>query len=337
MKKTVLVTGATGAIGKEVIKHLVALNNYQVYALVRSSKQVKSRIGKYAHKINLIYGDITKPKSLDKIPAGMDHVIHLAALIPPVADKKPELAQQINVRGTSNLIEHLEKKSPHAFFQFSSSISVYGDRIENPNIKVDDELKSSDYDEYGQSKIDTEKLIQKSKLKWVIYRLSGILDPELNAPDPLMFHMPLNTHFEMCTTRDCGRAFVNALEKADLLSGRVFNLAGGETCRATFDEFLSSAFQVSGLGKLDFPKQAFAEKNFHCGYYVDGAELEHILHFQQDSKEDYFNLMKQALPKWQILAAKLFAPIIKWFMLQSSDPWKAWKKKDPEGMKRFFH
>lgn len=337
MKKNVLITGGSGAIGKEAIQFLSEkIELYNVTCLVHNEAKARKRIGKFQSEMNFVTGDITKPKDLELVCKDVDFAIHLAAIIPPLADKNPELANRVNVKGTANLIKALEKNSPDAFLLYASSISVYGDRVSAPNIKVGDPLQPSMGDEYGQTKVDTEKMIQASKLDWTIFRLSGILDPELNGPDPLMFHMPLETSFEICTTRDCGRAFVNSLEHKSQLSKRTFNLAGGESCRAIFSDFLDVALKLGGLGKLDWPEGAFAKANFHCGYYVDGNDLEDIIHFQQDTKEDYFNQMSNAIPKWQKISARLFRPIIKWGMLQTSDPWKAKRSNDKYGMKRYF-
>jgi hypothetical protein len=69
---------------------------------------------------------------------------------------------------------------------------------------------------------------------------------------------------------------------------------------------------------------------------MDGDDLEEILHFRQDSKEDYFRMMGEAIPEWQKVSARLFRPIIKWGMLQTSDPWKAIRQNDAYGLKRYF-
>ena len=338
MKKRVLVTGANGAVGKEAVRFLVERKDrFDIICLDHNTKRTQQRLGKFKNDVSFVQADITNIKTLEPVIKDLDYVIHLAAIIPPLADKKPDLARAVNFEGTKNIIELIEKNSPNVFMLYASSISVYGDRLNTPNIKVGDPLKASMGDEYGQTKIDTEKAIQESNIKWSIFRLTGIMDAELNKPNALMFHMPLETSFELCTTRDCGRAFANALDHQAVLENTIFNLAGGESCRAPFHEILRTAFGISGLGKLNFPEGAFATANFHCGYYADGDDLENILRFRQDSKEDYFNMMSKAIPEWQKFSARIFAPIIKWVMLQTSDPWKAKKTNDKYGMKRYFN
>ena len=75
--------------------------------------------------------------------------------------------------------------------------------------------------------------------------------------------------------------------------GKIFNLGGGEKCRLTYRQLLEKkAFELYGLGKLNFHPKTFAEKNFHCGYMVDSDDLEGILKFRTHTLNDYF-LMTQ--------------------------------------------
>lgn len=337
MSKRVLITGANGAIGKECVKLLAeGKTDYSIRCLVHNKQRTKKRIGRYSNILELIEGDLTKPETLEKLTKEVDFVIHLAAVIPPIAHKNPKLAYNVNVGGTKNLIEALEKNSPNAFLLFASSITVYGDRLNTPNIKVGDKLKESLNDGYGKAKIEAEKLIQQSKINWTIFRLTGIIDPKLNKPDPLMFHMPLNTNLEICTTLDCARAFVNSLEHQKELSHKIFNLGGGSTCQVVFKDFLAEAFERSGLGPLNFPNGAFATANFHCGFYSDSDLLNNIVGFQKETLQDYYTQMEAAIPAWQKFFAKLFSPVIKQAMLKSSKPYKAFKTKNAEGIKQFF-
>lgn len=58
--------------------------------------------------------------------------------------------------------------------------------------------------------------------------------------------------------------------------------------------FPDGKFQIYGLGALDFLTHAFATKNFlHLLGFVDGDELEQILHFRRDTLEDYYSQLRQ--------------------------------------------
>lgn len=325
MKKKILLTGAAGAIGYEILTKLVShTEKYQITILVKNSFKHRKLTNKFKDQVEVIYGDIRNRETTDLIAKDKDIVFHLAAVIPPEADFKRQLAEEVNFGGTVNLIKSLEENSPDAFFLYSSSISVYGDRLENPWIKVGDELKPSPHDEYARTKIKAEKVIQNSKLNWSIFRLTAIMHPRQKF-DPLMFHMPLETKMEICTTSDTATAFINAIDKTPQLNKRIFNLSGGKNCRIQYSEFLKTCFNISGLGEKPFPTKAFALADFHCGYYEDSDDLNQILKFQNDTIDDYYKQFGNEMGKLKITLAKIFRFFIISFFLRQSEPYKKFK------------
>lgn len=132
-KLSILLTGASGSVGIEVLRQLQLSGKYRITAFeLRTSVSVKA-LSVFRDAVEIIYGDITIAEDVESASKGKDVVIHLAALIPPVADEKPELAYRVNVGGTANLIQTLEEHSPKAFLLYSSSVSIYGDRVAEPN------------------------------------------------------------------------------------------------------------------------------------------------------------------------------------------------------------
>ena len=336
-RKRILITGASGTVGLAIIKQLVESNNdYDITAFDLKNRKSQKILNKYKSKIDLQWGDISNIGDVEKVCINKDVVMHLAAIIPPLADKKPGLAKRVNIDGTKNIIASLELFSPAAFLLYASSISVYGDRIENPNIRVGDELQASEGDYYAITKLEAEAALRASRLEWSIFRLTFISGVKNHKISPLMFHQPLPTQLELATPEDTARAFIHTIEKKYELMGQTFNLGGGEQCRIRYDTFLSRMFKIYGLGKVNFPKHAFAKKNFHCGFYMDGDILENILHFRQDSVESYFSKVKKAIPEIQRFLTTLFCPAIKRSLLNKSDPLKAFKKNNLLLMHRFF-
>ncbi len=335
--KKILLTGATGAIGSEVLRQLHATNkSYTLTVLVRDSQHTKRVLRPYSDTINVIYGDITNRDSVTKAVQDQDIVIHLAAIIPTVENDNEALVHNVNVGGTENIVRCMEIECPNALLLFSSSIAIYGDRIKNPDIRISDTPKGLEHDTYAKTKVEAETIITSSKLNWSIFRLTAIMGIGNHKLSGMMFHVPLETPFEICTVRDTARAFVHAIDQTEALTGKVFNLGGGASCRITYFDFLSNAFKAFGLGKVNFPKYAFATQNFHCGHYLDGDELEALLHFRSDDIASYFKRFDASVPGAQRFFTLPFRGPVKWFLLQLSEPYKAYKKRNQERIKFFF-
>lgn len=330
----ILLTGASGTVGSEVLKQLTANGTHQITVFDLKSKHNEQFYLKYSSSISVIYGKLNDIESINNLPKGFDIVIHLAAIIPPFAEEKPELAKQVNVYGTQLLLNQLEKFSPNSFFIYSSSISVYGDRVKTPAISVTDQIKISEGDTYGQTKSDAEDIIKSGKLNWTIFRLAAIM--KNHKISKLMFHMPLDTQLEICSPEDTARAFVFAIENRKLLEKKTFNLGGGISCVIKYENFLRISFQLFGLGKINFPQYSFAQKNFHCGYYVDGDLLENLLHFRRDTLVTYFSATKNSISPVVKFTGKLFRFFIKKHLIRKSEPLNAVKKFDKQLILHFF-
>ena len=101
----VLVTGATGVVGRAVVPRLVAAG-YQVRALARSERNDEEvrRLG-----AEPVRADLFDPESLAEAVAGSDAVLHLATKIPPTAETRKRSAwienDRIRAEGARNLVE----------------------------------------------------------------------------------------------------------------------------------------------------------------------------------------------------------------------------------------
>lgn len=332
-KQKVLLTGASGTVGYEVLKQLVASEDYEITVFDVESSRTKALFAPFTEKVEICYGDIREKENVKRATQGKHKIIHLAAIIPPLADENPVLAKAVNVGGTQNILETMQ---PDAFLLYASSVSVYGDRVKNPTIFVSDPLQPSAGDSYAETKIASEKQIQESNKKWTIFRLSAIMGYGNHKVSGHMFHMPLETSLEITTPEDTARAFVNALGHEEELLFKVFNLGGGAKNRTIYKDFLQRSFHAFGLGELNFPKKSFAEKNFHCGYYADGDVLEEILHFRKDTLETYFEKVKCSVSVVKRFFANLLKSIVKYFLLKKSEPYHAYKTNDKKLMEHYF-
>ena len=331
----ILITGATGGIGQELLRQWNFDDEHTLSVLVRRSKKNQQLIRKYP-KLHVIYGDVTDQAVLESALLDQDLIYHLAALIPTAERKNMELIEQVNVGATQRLVEILERKNPKAHLIFSSSVAVYGDRVDNPMISVDDEIYEDPSELYSSTKIRSEAIIRTSSLNWTILRLSAIMGVGNHKFNPAMFEIALDTSMEIATLRDTARALRKSIDHLDVLNHKVFNLSGGHSCRITYREFLNRAFEAYGLGPARFPNHSFATKHSHCGFFTDSNQLESILHFQQQSIDDFFAEFRAAVPAWQRAFTRPFAPIVRRILSSYSEPLKSYSKNDKLAKAYYF-
>lgn len=318
----VLLTGPFGNVGLSTLRELVN-RKYEVKILdIKSSKNEKLS-KEFKDNVEIIWGDLRNFDDVDRAVKDVNVVLHVGAIIPPLADREVEFAEEVNVGGTKNIIEAMEKSPLNPKLVFTSSIATYGDRRNTPEIKVDDPLSPTDHDEYGKQKVRCEKLARDSKLDWCIFRLTYIVSTNKLQMDPLMFSMPLETCIEICDTKDTGLALVNAVESREII-GETLNIAGGPKCRITYKEYINKMLDLFGLGRELLPDEAFSTNDFHCGF-MDTTKSQELLNFQRYTLEDYFREVKDKVKymRWFLRSLTLLVrPIAKKYLLSRSPYYK---------------
>ena len=302
----ILITGAFGNVGLSTLKELIN-RDYNIRIFEVPNKKNKKIARRYKGKVEIVWGDIREKEDLAKAIKDQEIIIHLAAIIPPLADKNHKLAEEVNVDGTINLIDKMKSQNNGPKLIFTSSIAVYGDRRHNPMIEIYDPLLPSKHDKYAQSKIQAENIVRESGLNFSIFRLTYITSVNKLNMDPLMFHMPLDTPIEICDTKDVGLALANAIECPDVW-GKTFNIAGGKNCRTIYKDYIDKMMELFGLGKNLLPDSAYAKADFHCGY-MNTEQSQNLLNYQRHSLEDYYEEAKK-----EIGLKRYFTPIIRWMI-----------------------
>ena len=166
--KNVLVTGATGFLGKYLIEELLN-NDYEVVAQGRKENVLSDIKEKYNVKILKCSLDEIKNVELK-----VDYVIHAAAL--STVWGKWEDFYNSNVIGTENVIDFCKKNNVKRLV-YVSSPSIYSAKYDRLNIKEDDFDKNNQLNFYIKSKILAENLInsiEDDKLEKVIIRPRGL-------------------------------------------------------------------------------------------------------------------------------------------------------------------
>jgi nucleoside-diphosphate-sugar epimerase len=336
MRQKILLTGGSGAVGFQAFKELLKRKDrYFTRVLSLDTRYERKLFMPYKDQVEVIWGDIRNYEDVIRAVDDVDSILHVAGIIPPTADRYPDLARAVNVDGTRNLIRAMLQQEKQPEILFTSSISVYGDRLKDPYIQVGDPLKPSDGDIYARTKIEAEKIIRSSGVRWSIFRLCGILVDKLHI-QPLMFHMPLDTALEWCHVEDVGYALVQGIGEKSIF-GRIFNLGGGECCRTDARDFLSQMLPLWGLNPEVIPDIAFATRNFHSGYYQDGDLLNHIINFQKKTLQDYYHSVRLRISPFQRLLVRCVPRfLIRYWFMKMSEPVKAIKENNETLIRRFY-
>ena len=146
--KSVLVTGATGFIGRHLVEELAKKNSYNIFCITRDLHKAKflDNFG-----VNIIQADITQKPSLDKVRGfKIDIIFHCAG---DVESTNPALLYKINVLGTENICQ-LAFELGVEWLVYTSSVAVVS---ANEDVPLTEDLSYKATNIYGESKIEAEK------------------------------------------------------------------------------------------------------------------------------------------------------------------------------------
>ena len=275
----------------------------------------------WGDRIETVWGDITDATSVAQACDGIDVIIHLAAIIPPMTDTHPELAERINVGGTKNVVDAALASETRPHLVFASSIATYGRRFdEPPPRRADEELRPED--NYGRQKVECERLVRDSGLPYTILRLAAVPPISLDTFDPIAFDIHPDTRIEFVHPADVGTALANTVGNERALN-KVFLIGGGEVNQYRYGEWINAMFTATGIGPL--PAEAFGPTPFYTDW-MDTAEAQDVLQFQTRTWLDYQNDIR-ALLGWRIFFVRLLRPFIRRALLKRSPHWQRFRKR----------
>ncbi len=107
MTLNILLTGASGAMGSQVLKQLSQEPSIRLNVLALDTRADRKALKPYRGQKNLqvIRGDIRDYDIFCQAVKDIDLVLHMGALVSPAADSRPKQTMEINYGGTLNLIE----------------------------------------------------------------------------------------------------------------------------------------------------------------------------------------------------------------------------------------
>ena len=236
----VCVTGASGYLGKNLIKELLS-RDIDVLSIKRNKEK------KYEDISNCLISDLcNKEKLFEKLKEFFpDVVIHCAAFIPKYSNKEEEfLSLQNNVIATKNLLSTMgEIGLKHLIF--TSTISIYtGDKIRKNSFPLNETSNVNPEGFYGQDKLKAEKLCNDWSIKGInrkcdILRFSGIhgggrkdgviynfikkflLKEKVFIPSPY-------SRYSVLSINDAVQAILLLLQREKFNKNETFNIGGSE-------------------------------------------------------------------------------------------------------------
>jgi nucleoside-diphosphate-sugar epimerase len=289
----VLLTGPFGTIGTRVLEELLR-RHHVVTCFDLDNKTNRNVAKRFGSAIRMIWGDIMDAASVASAVKNQDAVIHLAALIPPVSEQKPALAEQINVGGTQRVVEAMTAQKIPPLLIFPSSISVHGfSHMREPPCRVDTPFEARD--NYAGQKIECEKYLRQCEIPWVIFRIGACADAlnmktgDGGAMLRQSFAIDPATRIEYLNPKDAAIAMANALENKAVI-GKTLFLGSGKNSQSSWMDFINIVPIAMGIGAL--PAAAFGKEPYYTDW-MDTEESQHLLQFQQYGLEVYKQELQQ--------------------------------------------
>ena len=220
MSRRALITGAAGEVGRRLARRMTA-DGWEVRAQVLPRDPLRSRLEGITSDVH--EGDVREAASLGPACAGVDTVVHLAAVI---LTQDPAQYDQINRQGTANLVQAAAAAGVRHFVYVSSASVVY------PRLTP-----------YGQSKLDAERSVAaETRFAHTIVRPTLVYDAT-GAQEFMLFRryllrFPILPFIPFVGTGRSRKRPVYSDDVVDGLAriagndvafGRTYNLSGGET------------------------------------------------------------------------------------------------------------
>ena len=189
--RAVLVTGASGLVGRQVLRRLAA-EPRGVERLVALDLREPSADERLAG-VTYVAGDIRDPELAAVFREhGIDAVVHLAAIVSPGRKSSREQEHAVDVLGTQNVVEACLAAGVGQLV-YASSGAAYGYYADNPRpLRESDPLRGNPEFAYADHKRQVEAYLEGQRrahpeLRQLVFRPGTILGPRVASPLSALF------------------------------------------------------------------------------------------------------------------------------------------------------
>lgn len=191
-KQKIVVTGASGFVGKDFVK-MLNLHHYEISVITRKKEKL---LNLFDDSVKIVEADLMDVNSLNSAFEGQDVLINLAAEV-----RNHDLLEKTNVLGTKNCLEAIKhagiKKVIHL-----SSVGVVGKPYSNIAIKIIEDVEPTPQNEYERTKNISEQLfVEEAKIssfELVVLRPTNVFGE----------HHPFNALLNLMQTIENGKPLI---------------------------------------------------------------------------------------------------------------------------------
>jgi UDP-glucose 4-epimerase len=168
--KRILITGASGFLGEKIFETLSSLGKYEIILGARNVSKLKAH--EKFKSVETRKFDVSDSSTYVSAIAGINVIIHLAAMDYADCEKNPELARKVNVECLRDFTQSCSAADVEQFIYFST-FHVYGPEVSG---LITEETPVNPVNTYSRTHYEAEQIVLAEKqFAGTVIRLSNAI------------------------------------------------------------------------------------------------------------------------------------------------------------------